>query len=119
MFAEFHRTLAPGGYLLWGDYVGNEHLQPTHGYGRPVSYESYLLPLDRMVDLMEQAGLVVTARLEQQPAGQMGRWDHARQMPTALQHLRLDLRASGQDVVAARGVRRLVEAVLLSKTLMD
>ncbi|MFG3024308.1 class I SAM-dependent methyltransferase [Streptomyces sp. NPDC048254] len=65
VFAEFHRTLAPGGYLLWGDYVGNERLQPTHGYGRPVSYESYLLPLDRMVDLLGQAGLVVTTENRQ------------------------------------------------------
>ena len=36
-FAEFHRTLAPGGYLLWGDHVGDERPQPTHGCGRPVS----------------------------------------------------------------------------------
>lgn len=73
VFAEFHRTLAPGGYLLWGDYVGDERLRPTHGYGRPVSYESYLLPLDRVVGLLEQAGLVVTARLEQEPGGRVKR----------------------------------------------
>ncbi|MFD7379450.1 class I SAM-dependent methyltransferase [Streptomyces mirabilis] len=73
VFAEFHRTLAPGGYLLWGDYVGDERLRPTHGYGRPVSYESYLLPLDRMVDLLDQAGLVVTARLEQEPGARVNR----------------------------------------------
>lgn len=73
MFTEFHRALAPGGYLLWGDYVGDERLRPTRGYGRPVSYESYLLPLDRMADLLEQAGLVVTARLEQEPDGRVHR----------------------------------------------
>ncbi|MEV7361346.1 class I SAM-dependent methyltransferase [Streptomyces sp. NPDC091299] len=73
VFAEFHRTLAPGGYLLWGDYVGNERLQPTHGYGRPVSYESYLLPLDRIVELLDQTGLVLTARLEQEPGGRVNR----------------------------------------------
>ncbi|AJF63695.1 class I SAM-dependent methyltransferase [Streptomyces vietnamensis] len=73
VFAEFHRTLAPGGRLLWGDYVGDEPLRPTHGYGRPVSYESYLLPLDRMAGLLEQAGLVVTARLEQEPGGRANR----------------------------------------------
>ncbi|MER6302413.1 methyltransferase domain-containing protein [Kitasatospora sp. NPDC001539] len=69
VFAEFHRTLAPGGHLLWGDYVGDERLQPTQGYGRPVSYESYLLPLERVADLLEQAGLDVTARLQQAPGG--------------------------------------------------
>ncbi|MGW3341437.1 class I SAM-dependent methyltransferase [Streptomyces sp. NPDC001009] len=73
VFAEFHRTLAPGGHLLWGDYVGDERLQPTHGYGRPVSYESYLLPLDRVAGLLDQAGLVVTARLEQEPDGRVNR----------------------------------------------
>ncbi|MGW4227008.1 class I SAM-dependent methyltransferase [Streptomyces bauhiniae] len=73
VFAEFHRTLAPGGYLLWGDYVGEERLQPTRGYGRPVSYESYLLPLGRVADLLKQAGLVVTARLEQEPGGRLNR----------------------------------------------
>ncbi|MET9481401.1 methyltransferase domain-containing protein [Streptomyces sp. NPDC006638] len=71
--AEFHRTLAPGGYLLWGDYVGDERLRPTRGYGRPVTYESYLLPLDRVAGLLEEAGLVVTARLEQEPGGRVNR----------------------------------------------
>ncbi|MGW5332776.1 class I SAM-dependent methyltransferase [Streptomyces bauhiniae] len=73
VFAEFHRTLAPGGYLLWGDYVGDERLQPAQGYGRPVSYESYLLPLNRVADLLEQAGLVLTARLEQEAGGRLKR----------------------------------------------
>ncbi|MET9557676.1 class I SAM-dependent methyltransferase [Streptomyces sp. NPDC006645] len=69
VFAEFHRTLAPGGHLLWGDYVGDERLRPTKGYGLPVSYESHLLPLDRVSGLLEQAGLVVTAKLVQEPGG--------------------------------------------------
>ncbi|WP_405615020.1 hypothetical protein [Streptomyces sp. NBC_01508] len=56
-----------------GDYVGDERLRPTHGYGRPVSYESYLLPLDRMIGPLERAGLVVTARLEQEPGGRVAR----------------------------------------------
>lgn len=73
VFAEFHRTLAPGGHLLWGDYVGNERLQPTQGYGRPVSYEAYLLPLETMAGLLAQAGGAVTARLEQEPAGRVTR----------------------------------------------
>lgn len=73
VFAEFHRTLAPGGHLLWGDYVGEERLRPTHGYGRPVSYESYLLPLDRVIDLLGRAGFAVTARLEQEPGGRVKR----------------------------------------------
>ena len=69
MFAEFHRTLAPGGHLLLGVYVGDdEHLRPARAYGgHPVSYESYLLPPDRIATLLGQAGLVVTVRLVQEP----------------------------------------------------
>jgi hypothetical protein len=33
-----------------------------------VSYEWYLLPLDRIVELIRQAGFLVTATLAQQPA---------------------------------------------------
>ncbi|MEU6345918.1 class I SAM-dependent methyltransferase [Streptomyces sp. NPDC046977] len=73
VFAEFHRTLAPGGHLLWGDYVGDELLRRTHGYGHPVSFESHLLPLNHMTGLLEQAGLVVTAKLEQEPGGRVNR----------------------------------------------
>ncbi|MEW1793157.1 class I SAM-dependent methyltransferase [Streptomyces niveus] len=73
VFAEFHRALAPGGHLLWGDFVGDERVTPTQGYGRPVSYESYLLPLDRVTGLLEEAGLVVAAKLEQEPTGRSKR----------------------------------------------
>lgn len=38
-----------------------------------MSYESYLLPVDRIVDLLERAGLAVTARLEQEPGGRVNR----------------------------------------------
>jgi SAM-dependent methyltransferase len=69
VFAEFHRTLAPGGHLMLGVYVGDdEHLRPTRAYGgNPVSYESYLLPADRIAELLARAGLVVTARLVREP----------------------------------------------------
>ncbi|MEU5640977.1 hypothetical protein [Streptomyces milbemycinicus] len=67
--ADYVERVRPGTPIR----TGNERLQPTHGYGRPVSYESYLLPLDRMVDLLDQAGLVVTARLEQEPGGRVNR----------------------------------------------
>ncbi|MFJ6571155.1 class I SAM-dependent DNA methyltransferase [Streptomyces sp. NPDC091292] len=68
VFAEFHRTLAPGGHVLIGVYVGdNEHVQPDQHYGHPVSYKFHFLPLDRLTDLLAAAGLVVSARLEQGP----------------------------------------------------
>jgi SAM-dependent methyltransferase len=67
VFAEFRRTLAPGGYLLLGIHVGDEHLHAHQAYGHPVSYDSYLLPPDRVAGLLAQAGLVVTARLLREP----------------------------------------------------
>jgi SAM-dependent methyltransferase len=71
VFSEFHRALAPGGRLMLAGHVGNdEHLRPTHAYGdHPVSYESYLLPPDRIAELLHRAGLVLTARVVQEPEG--------------------------------------------------
>lgn len=67
VFAEFHRALAPGGSLMLAGYVGDgEHLRPAQAYGgHPVSYEFHLLPAEHIATLLEQAGLVVTARLTQ------------------------------------------------------
>jgi SAM-dependent methyltransferase len=69
VFAEFRRTLAPGGHLMVAGHVGDgEHLRPTQAYGgHPVSYESHFLPGDRIAGLLERAGLVVTARVVQEP----------------------------------------------------
>ncbi|MEU3887704.1 class I SAM-dependent methyltransferase [Streptomyces sp. NPDC029041] len=71
VFAEFHRTLAPGGRLMLAGHAGDgEHLRPTRAYGdHPVSYESHLLPPDRIADLLARAGLVVTTRVVQEPEG--------------------------------------------------
>jgi SAM-dependent methyltransferase len=67
VFAEFHRTLAPGGHLMLAGHAGNgERLRPTHAYGgHPVSFESHLLPPDRIAELLEQSGFDITARLSQ------------------------------------------------------
>ncbi|MFJ2725347.1 class I SAM-dependent methyltransferase [Streptomyces collinus] len=69
VFAEFHRTLAPGGPFMVVGHAGNgEHTRPSHAYGgHPVSYTSYRLPPDRIAELLGRAGLVVTARLVQEP----------------------------------------------------
>ncbi|MFE9537274.1 class I SAM-dependent methyltransferase [Streptomyces sp. NPDC006691] len=70
VFGEFHRTLAPGACLMLAGHVGaDQHLRPTQAYGgHPVSYESYLLPPDRIAEALNQAGLVLTARLVEEPA---------------------------------------------------
>ncbi|MDW6066400.1 class I SAM-dependent methyltransferase [Streptomyces sp. FXJ1.4098] len=69
VFGEFHRTLAPGGCLMLAGRVGaGRHLRPTQAYGgHPVSYESCLLPPDQIAELLKQAGLVLTARLVEEP----------------------------------------------------
>jgi hypothetical protein len=44
----------------------SEHLRRTIAYGdRSAPFESYRLPADRISELLEQIGLVVTARLVQ------------------------------------------------------
>ncbi|MFF8798094.1 class I SAM-dependent methyltransferase [Streptomyces globisporus] len=70
VFGEFHRTLSPGGCLMLAGHVGaGQHLRPTQAYGgHPVSYESYLLPPDRIAELLKQAGFVLTARLVEEPS---------------------------------------------------
>lgn len=69
VFAEFRRTLAPGGHLMLAGHVGDdERARPTQAYGgHPVTYESHLLPPDRIAGLLDRAGLAVTARLVQAP----------------------------------------------------
>ncbi|MFJ3584383.1 class I SAM-dependent methyltransferase [Streptomyces sp. NPDC090127] len=70
VFGEFYRALAPGGHLMLAGHVGEgQHLRPTEAYGGlPVSYASYLLPPDRMAELLVGARLVVTAQLTEAPA---------------------------------------------------
>ncbi len=69
VFAEFHRTLAPGGHLLLVGHVGaGEHRRPAQAYGgHPVSFESYRLPTDQLAQLLNQAGFSSNAQLVQEP----------------------------------------------------
>ncbi|MFH9969758.1 class I SAM-dependent methyltransferase [Streptomyces mirabilis] len=69
VFAEFHRTLAPGGHLLLAGHVGTgEHRRPAHGYGgHPVSYTSHRLPTHQLAELLNQAGFTIAAQLVQEP----------------------------------------------------
>ena len=64
------RGLAPGGRLLLGTHLGTgEHTRPTRAYGgHPVSYESFLLPVEQIVGLLEDAGFDLEWRTLEQPA---------------------------------------------------
>ncbi|MFD1322007.1 class I SAM-dependent methyltransferase [Micromonospora sonneratiae] len=76
VFAEFHRTLAPGGHLLMAFQVGNERLRVEQAYGHEVSCDAYRLPPDLIAELLNQAGFVVSARLERE-AGERERTPQA------------------------------------------
>lgn len=67
VFGEFGRTLRRGGHLLLGTHLGHgEHVRAKQGYGGlPLSYESHLLPVERIVELLAESGLTVVARLLQ------------------------------------------------------
>ena len=75
VFGEFHRTLAPGGHLMLAGHVGDNQLRrPTQAYGgHPVSYESHLIPPERIAELLERAGFAITARLVQEPTAESKR----------------------------------------------
>ncbi|GAA3539793.1 class I SAM-dependent methyltransferase [Kribbella ginsengisoli] len=74
VFAGFHRILSPGGRLLIGSHAGvEEHRKPTEGYGGiPVSYESFIQPVDRIVEMVRAAGFTITAELVE-PGDKPGR----------------------------------------------
>jgi SAM-dependent methyltransferase len=65
VFAEFERTLAPGGHLVIGFHAGDERRRLESAYGHPVTYDSYRLPPELVSDLLAKAGLTVTAQLTQ------------------------------------------------------
>jgi SAM-dependent methyltransferase len=69
VFAEFHRVLAPGGYVLLAFQVGDERRHIEQGYGHQVSLDAYLSPPQRIVDLLHGAGFAVHARLVREPDG--------------------------------------------------
>jgi SAM-dependent methyltransferase len=70
VFAEFHRVLAPGGYLLLGFHVGDERRRKEQGYGgHPMSLDVYLLPSDRVAELATRAGLRAHPLLADEPEG--------------------------------------------------
>ena len=67
VFAEFHRVLRPGGYLLLAFQAGNALVHLEHAYGHEVSLDVYRLSPDRVCERLRDSGLVVSARLEREP----------------------------------------------------
>jgi SAM-dependent methyltransferase len=63
VFAEFSRVLGDGGHVLIGFHDGDERRRPERAYGHPVSYDTYLLPPQRVGELLGEAGFSELARL--------------------------------------------------------
>ncbi len=63
VFADFSRMLAPGGHLLLGFHVGDEHRRPDAFNGSPVTYDVFLLDPDRVTSMLSDTGMTVIARL--------------------------------------------------------
>lgn len=61
--SEFHRVLAPGGYLLLAFKVGDERVRLEHAYGHPVNLDVYRFSPDQVAELLVRAGFEVRARL--------------------------------------------------------
>lgn len=70
VFTELHRVLRPGGHLLLAFQVGeDEPVDHDQAYGHAVSYVSYRLSADRVVDLLGRAGFAMNTRVVREPDG--------------------------------------------------
>jgi SAM-dependent methyltransferase len=67
VFAEFHRVLAPGGYLLLAFKAGDERRHLEHAYGHPMSLDVYWMPPGHIAELLSQAGFEAHARMLREP----------------------------------------------------
>jgi SAM-dependent methyltransferase len=70
VFAEFHRVLAPGGHVLISFHVGDQVRHLTEGYGHQISLDVHWLQPDKIIDLLEEAGLSLVAQFVRERSGQ-------------------------------------------------
>jgi SAM-dependent methyltransferase len=66
-FAEFSRVLAPGGFALLAFQVGDEPVHLTRALGHQISVDVHQRRPEQVTALLDQAGLVVRARLTREP----------------------------------------------------
>ncbi|GLW94883.1 class I SAM-dependent DNA methyltransferase [Actinokineospora globicatena] len=63
LFAELHRVVAPGGYLLVAFKDGDERRHLKHAYGHDLSLRVYWLPTARVSEMLGAVGFAEVARL--------------------------------------------------------
>jgi ubiquinone/menaquinone biosynthesis C-methylase UbiE len=68
VLGHFYRVLRPGGIVMIGFHVGDEHRHKTQGYGgHPMNLYVHRRPVDRMAIWLRDAGLTVEAHLLTDP----------------------------------------------------
>lgn len=69
VFAEFHRVLAPGGYVQLAFQVGTGVMHRTEAGGHEISLDFHRREPDRVADLLGRAGFAPVARTVREPDG--------------------------------------------------
>ncbi|MFB7502389.1 class I SAM-dependent DNA methyltransferase [Streptomyces broussonetiae] len=71
-FAEFHRTLRPGGHALLAFQTGTEpgHLHLAERFGQTIDLDYYWRTPEQMTGLLTQAGLELVATVRREPSAE-------------------------------------------------
>jgi SAM-dependent methyltransferase len=69
VFAEFHRVLAPGGYLMLVFQVGDDRGHRDEAFGKPVALDWYRQQPDEVAPLLRDAGLDLWATVVRESDG--------------------------------------------------
>ncbi|MFD4561457.1 class I SAM-dependent methyltransferase [Streptomyces sp. NPDC058469] len=72
LFTEFHRVLAPGGYLLLAFQSGDQPLTLDQPFGHPVSLDFQRRRPESMAELLETAGFTLRSRTVREAEEELG-----------------------------------------------